>query len=88
MCVGGGYWPFSSNAFLEVKKNNLENQFLPKVFYVHEECLRNLVRAKGALRARKPQNSIFGAIDLCPTPKSPPTSYPVQTMIVGVFHLP
>ena len=51
--VGGGYWPFSSNEFLEVKKNNLENLSNTKVLYVHKECLRNLVRAKGALRARK-----------------------------------
>lgn len=61
-----GYWPFSTNVFLEVKNNNLKNLSNTKVFYVHEDCLRNLVRAKSALRARKSQKSIFGAIDLYP----------------------
>jgi len=44
---------------------NLENLPNTKVFYVHEECLRNLVRA------RKSQKSIFGASDLWPPPPSP-----------------
>jgi len=85
--VGGGPRPISTDAFLEVKMNNLENLSNTKVLYVHEECLRSLVRAKGALRAQKAQKSIFGAIDFGPPPKSSPTSYLVETKIADVFHL-
>ena len=65
--MGGGRLVISTNAFLKVKKSNLRNLSNTNVFYVHEKCLKNLVRAKRVLLARKSQKSIFGAIDLSPS---------------------
>ena len=70
----GGQTPFSTIRYLEVRKKNMENLFLPKVLYVIKDCLKNLARAKSALRARNLKKSIFGAMDLYPPPKYPPTS--------------
>ena len=64
--VGGGSEPFSTIGFLEEIRNNLENLFLPKVLYVTKGCLKNLARAKSALRARDLKKSIFGATDFDP----------------------
>ena len=55
-----------TNAFLEQTRNNLENLSDTKVLYVTKGCLKNLARAKSALRAQNPKKSIFGATDLCP----------------------
>ena len=67
----GGGTPFSTIRFLEVRKKNMENLFLPKVLYVTKGCLKNLARAKSALRARNSKKPVFGAIDLCPPPQVP-----------------
>ena len=50
--VGGGQKPFSTIRFLEVRKQNMENLFLPKVLYVTKDCLKNLARAE-------PQKTLF-----------------------------
>ena len=42
-----------TNVFLEQIRNSLKNLFLQKVLYVIKGCLKNLARAKNALRARK-----------------------------------
>ena len=63
---GEGQTPFSTIRFLEVRKKNMENLFLPKILYVTKGCLKKLARAKSALRARNPKKPVFGAIDLCP----------------------
>ena len=63
---GGGYLPFSTNAFFEVTKNNLENLSDGKVLYVIKGRPQNLARAKSALRAQNLKKSIFGATDLYP----------------------
>ena len=63
---GGGVKAILTDAFLEVIKKNMENLFLPKVLYVTKGCLKNLARAKSALRARNLKKSIFGAIDFAP----------------------
>ena len=63
---GGGANAISTIRFLEVRKQNMKNLFLPKVLYVTKGCLKNLARAKSALRARKLKKSIFRATDLYP----------------------
>ena len=78
--VGGGQTPFSTIRFLEVRKQNVENLFLPKVLYVTKGCLKNLARAQN------PKKPVFGAIDLCP-PKYPPTSLSSKTNFADVFQI-
>ena len=63
---GGGYSPFSTIVFLEVRTTILENLSDGKVLYVIKGCPKNLVRAKSALRAQNLRKTIFGATDLYP----------------------
>ena len=63
---GGGASPILTNALLEQIRNIIKNLFLPKVLYVTKGCLKNLGRAKNALRAQNPPKSIFGATNFAP----------------------
>ena len=49
----------------------MENLFLPKVLYVIKGCLKNLARAKNAMRAQNRKKSIFGAIGAYLPPQVP-----------------
>ena len=66
MGEGGGSRPFSTIVFKKVTKQNKENLSDTKIFYVTKGCLKNLARAKSALRARNLKKSIFGATDFDP----------------------
>ena len=66
VCVWGGSRPFSTIVFKNVRTQNMENLSDTKIFYVTKGCLKNLARAKSALRARNLKKSIFGATDFDP----------------------
>ena len=50
--------PKVTNAFLEQIRNILNNLFLPKFLYVTKGCLKNLARAKNAMRAQNPHTQV------------------------------
>ena len=78
---------FSTIVFKNVRTQNMENLSDTKIFYVTKGCLKNLARAKSALRARNLKKSIFGATDFDPPPKYPPTSSSSKTKFSDVFQI-
>ena len=76
--MGGGSRPFSTIVFKKVTKQNKENLSDTKIFYVTKGCLKNLARAKSALRARNLKKSIFGATDFDPPPSTLPHHHRVK----------
>ena len=77
----GGHTPFLTNAFLEQTRNNLENLSDTKVLYMTKCYLKNLSRAKSALRARNLKNFVFGAADFAPPPSHLPHDDEVKPIL-------
>ena len=56
---GGGSRPFSTIVFKNARTQNMENLSDTKIFYVTKGCLKNLARAKSALRTRNLKKSFL-----------------------------